>query len=62
MFHFKQKTFIDGAKYKYSDWFSSRTPTFIPSVFAGIQFPGGLQVKVKYYLDDFLNHKFNGGR
>lgn len=61
MFHFKQKTFIDGTKHKKSEWFSSHTPAFIPSVFAGIQFPEGFQLKFKYYLDDFLNHKYNGG-
>lgn len=61
MFHFKQKTFIDGTKHKKSEWFSSHTPTFIPSVFAGIQFPEGVQLKFKYYLDDFLNQKYNGG-
>lgn len=61
MFHFKQKTFIDGNKHKESEWFSSRTPSFIPSVFAGVQFPEGFQLKFKYYLDDFLNHNYNGG-
>ena len=61
MFNFKQKTLRDGGKYKYSSWFSSRTPALIPSVFAGFQFTGGLQVKFRYYLDNFLNHNFNGG-
>jgi len=61
MIHFKQKTFIDDGKYKYSGWFSRRTPAFIPSAFAGFQFPGGVQIKFKYYLDSFLNHKFDGG-
>lgn len=60
MFHFKQKTFVDDQKIKYSDWFSNRTPSFIPSVFAGIQFPYGLNVKFKYYLNDFLNHDYQG--
>jgi len=60
MFHFKQKTFVDDQKIKYSEWFSNRTPSFIPSVFAGIQFPYGLNVKFKYYLDNFLNHDYQG--
>jgi len=60
MFHFKQKTFVNDEKIKYSDWFSNRTPSFIPSVFAGIQFPYGLNVKFKYYLNDFLNHDYQG--
>jgi hypothetical protein len=58
MIHFKQKTFRDEGKFKYSSWFSSRTAAFIPSVFGGFQFPGGVQVKVRYYLRDFLNNKF----
>jgi hypothetical protein len=60
MFHFKQKTFVDDQKVKYTEWFSNRTPHFIPSVFAGIQFPYGLNVKFKYYLQDFLNHDYQG--
>jgi len=60
MFHFKQKTFINDEKTKYTDWFSNRTPSFIPSVFAGIHFPKGFHLTFKYYLDDFLNHKFKG--
>lgn len=60
MFHFKQKTFVNDQKIKTSEWFSNRTPDFIPSVFAGIQFPYGLNVKFKYYLNDFLNHDYQG--
>jgi hypothetical protein len=60
MFNFKQKTFVDDQKIKFSEWFSNRTPSFIPSVFAGIQFPYGMNVKFKYYLDDFLNHDYQG--
>ncbi|HLO57613.1 MAG TPA: hypothetical protein VK179_02665 [Bacteroidales bacterium] len=60
MINFKQKTFRDGGKYKFSSWFSRRTPSFVPSVFAGIQFPGGIQLKAKYYLNDFLNHEYKG--
>jgi len=60
MFTFKQKTFVDDQKIKYSEWFSNRTPDFIPSVFAGIQFPYGFNVKFKYYLKDFLNHDYQG--
>jgi len=60
MFHYKQKLFIDGNKYKYSQWTSNRVNTFIPSVFAGIQLPQGMNVKFTYYLDDFLNPDFSG--
>lgn len=60
MFHYKQKLFIDGQKYKYNEWFSNRVNRWIPSVFAGIQFPKGFNLKVKYYMDDFLNPGFTG--
>jgi hypothetical protein len=60
MFHYKQKKFIDGAKYKLTEWTSDRVNPWIPSFFAGIQFPGGFNVKFKYYLDDFLNKDFTG--
>jgi hypothetical protein len=60
MFHYKQKLFIDGDKFKFSEWNSDRVNTWIPSVFAGIQLPQGLRLKFKYYLDDFLNPDFTG--
>jgi hypothetical protein len=60
LFHYKQKLFVDGNKTKSSEWFSNRTNRFLPSVFAGIQFPKGVNLKFKYYLDDFLNKDFSG--
>jgi hypothetical protein len=60
LFHYKQKIFTDGNKIKTKEWFSNRTNRFVPSVFAGIQFPKGINVKFKYYLDDFLNPDFKG--
>jgi hypothetical protein len=60
MFHYKQKKFIDGAKYKFKEWTSDRVNPWIPSWFAGVQFPGGFNLKFKYYLDDFLNKDFVG--
>ena len=62
-FHFKEKywsnTFSrNGHKTKYTAWFGDQTPRFLPSLFAGIQFPGGIQLKFKYYLEDFLNNKY----
>ena len=61
MFQFKQKVFENEEKTKYTAWFSNRTNDFIPSVFGGVQFPKGFQIKFKYYLRDFLNHQYNGG-
>jgi hypothetical protein len=60
MFHFKQKVFDNGDKIKYNKWFSDRTPRFIPSVFAGMQFPAGIQLKFRYYLNNFLNNQYQG--
>jgi len=60
MFAYKQKKFIDGEKYKFTEWTSPRVNPWIPSLFAGIQFPYGFNLKFKYYLDDFLNKEFTG--
>jgi hypothetical protein len=60
MVHFKQKIFESGNKTKYTSWFSNRTPDFIPSAFVGLQFPVGIQLKFRYYLNDYLNHNFKG--
>jgi len=64
-FHFKEKYWKgnferSGDKTKDTEWFSSQTPTFLPSVFGGIQFPHGLNVRFKYYLTDFLDSDFKG--
>ncbi len=60
MFHYKQKLFIDGNKAKFNEWTSDRVNPWIPSLFAGIQFPQGVRLKFKYYMDDFLNTSFTG--
>jgi hypothetical protein len=64
-FHFKEKYWTgtfdrSGSKTKDTEWFSSQTPTFLPSVFGGVQFPYGLNLKFKYYLTDFLNADYKG--
>lgn len=60
MFHYKQKLFIDGEKHKFKEWASDRVTPWVPSLFAGIQFPQGFRLKFKYYMDDFLNPGFSG--
>jgi len=64
LFHYKAKRWYsherEGTKIKDSEWFSNKTNRFVPSVFAGIQFPGGINLKLKYYLDDFLNTGYVG--
>lgn len=59
-FHYKEKTFINGTKQdsKISTWFSGRVPVLYNSVFAGIQFPYGLNLKFKYYFTNFFNESF----
>jgi hypothetical protein len=66
-FHLKEKywsgTFDrEGSKTKNTQWFSNQTPTFLPSVFAGVQLPGGINLKFKYYLTDFLNSDYTTSR
>lgn len=60
MFHYKQKLFIDDNKTKFTEWTSDRVNPWVPSLFAGIQFPQGFNLKFKYYMDDFLNQNFRG--
>ena len=65
LFHYKGKRWDsndrDGNKtIEDPQWFSSKTQRFVPSVFAGLQFPGGFNLKFKYYLDDFLNMDYTG--
>lgn len=59
MFHFKQKTFVDNTKTKYTSWFSKHTPAFIPSVFVGLQLPAGFQFKFRYYLDNYIKEDYS---
>jgi len=66
-FNYKQKYWTDqnfdrsGEKVKFNDWFADQTPDFLPSVFGGVQFPGGMNLRFKYYLTDFLNNSFGKG-
>ncbi len=57
-FHFKEKTFINDKKTKESEWFSSRNNLFLPSVFVGVNFKSGLNLKFKYYLEDLYNSNY----
>ena len=60
-FHYKYKWWDNGEKHKVSEWFSNRTNRFLPSVFAGVQFPKGFNIKLKYYLTNLLNPNFQKG-
>lgn len=56
MFAFKEKRFVNNDRvYRQSQWFSPRTRTFVPHVFAGVCMAYGTTLKVGYYLSNFLN-------
>lgn len=57
-FVYKEKRFEDDIKSKKVSWFSSEYNHFLPSVFAGIQLPGGLNLQYKMYLEDLLNTNY----
>lgn len=59
-FHYKEKTFVNGSKLdtKVSTWFSGRVPTIYNSVFAGVQFPYGFNLKFKYYFTNFFDESY----
>ena len=47
-FNYKEKTFVnDDKKSKFNEWFSDRTQTLMPSVFAGFQFSEHFSIKGK---------------
>lgn len=50
-----------GTKTKSTGWFTDQFPTFLPSVVGGLQMPGGINIKFKWYLNDFLDHKSDAG-
>ncbi|MFC2081323.1 hypothetical protein ACFLR8_03850 [Bacteroidota bacterium] len=64
LFHYKARRWDSnkrrGPMTVEDEWFSDKTERFIPSVFAGIQFPGGFNIKLKYYLGDFLDLDYTG--
>jgi hypothetical protein len=62
--HFREKYWTgshdrSGPKTKYNEWFGSQTPLLLPSLFGGVQLPGGFNIKFRYYLTDFLNSEYD---
>ncbi len=61
-FHYKEKYWDShnrsGSKTKYTEWFGDQTNRFVTAGFLGFQFPGGYNLKFKYYFTDFLNHDY----
>lgn len=63
--NYKEKKFIDGDKVeKNHEWFSKRTPIFMPSVFAGFRTSSKVGLKVQYFPNNFFNPDFekNGSK
>ncbi len=64
MFHYKEKSWVDGdgsrsgTKVKYTEWFSQRVNALMPSLFVGLQFPAGFNVKFKYYMRNYMNQNY----
>jgi hypothetical protein len=53
--HYKLKWFIDNKKEdKFSEWFSDKTATFMPSAFAGLAI-GKISLSTNIYLRNFFN-------
>jgi hypothetical protein len=59
LFHYKEKEFLSTGKRKMTEWFSQRINNFIPSVFAGLAFKGGVSIQFSYALDNFMNPDFS---
>ena len=57
-FHYKEKTFIDEKKDKFTAWFSNRVEQFQQSFFVGVQLPYGANLKFKYYISNFHNKDY----
>jgi hypothetical protein len=58
-FHYKEKTFINEDKTdKISVYFSNRVNWYTQSLFVGLNFPGGYNLKFKYYINEFFNKNY----
>lgn len=58
-FNYREKGFVRRRdKDKFSEWFSDRTPEFMPFLFAGFSYGSGSTLKVQYYPGNFFNQEF----
>ena len=58
-FAYKEKTFVNNQKTKFVEWFTPRLPAYYNSVFFGVQFPYGFNLKFKYYFSEFFNQNYS---
>jgi|GEM_PF-1255005 len=57
--NYKEKTFVDGKKVdKFNEWFSDRTPLWMPSLFVGVRFNQFFGIRAQYYPQNFMNTDF----
>ncbi len=59
-FAYKEKTFVNEEKTKYSTWFSEQTG-IQQSWMVGVQLPQGANLKFKYYFTNFYNQNYTEG-
>ncbi len=58
-FNYREKGYVRrGKKDKFNEWFSDRTPSYMPYGFVGVSFKPGMYVKVQYYPGNFMNAGF----
>lgn len=59
-FNYREKGYVHRSdKQKFSEWFSDRTPDFMPYLFAGLSYGDGTTVKLQYYPTNFFNTEYN---
>lgn len=58
-FNYREKGFVERRhKEKFNEWFSDRTPNFMPYVFAGFSIDPGITLKFQYYPNNFFNQDY----
>ncbi len=58
-FNYREKGFTKRSdKAKFNEWFSDRTPEFMPYLFAGVSYAHGSTLKLQYYPGNFFNPEF----
>ena len=58
--NYKQKKFVnERLEDKFNVWFSDRTPALYHTLFLGVKFKYGLDLKFKYYLTGFFNQDYS---
>ncbi|EKB47437.1 hypothetical protein [Cecembia lonarensis] len=57
--NYRERTFVDERRVeRFNVWFSDRVNRWQSSFFAGMNLPGGGNIKIKYYPTEFFNRSF----